>query len=402
MDRLDRTTNKIKMLHLVHSLSIGGAEIALFHYIKALGYENYEHYVYCFGVDGPVRDKIESLNVPIRMGKRVASIKRPIRFVFSVRSLIHDLLDFIKSKHIQVIQSHSGKPNQLCIAIGYLSGSVSLPTVHSTMAFIDQRKSWDIRVYLRKAVNKIIYRKAGKVLAVSQEVKEIVVKTYGLKDSKVLVLQNGIIFDDANMKTAYLEKEIPLSENLFKIIAVGRLVPLKCYDVLVQAITEVVNQGFHNVFVIIVGDGEERKKLEQLIKRLKLGSFIKFLGLRNDVLQLMKASDLFVMTSRFEGLSIAMIEAMACGLPIIASDAPGVRGHIKKGKNGLLFPIEDHKALAKIICKLANERDLREKLSYGARESFEREYDMKRNIKPLSMLIQNLVYNQKVQKMVKN
>jgi glycosyltransferase involved in cell wall biosynthesis len=100
---------------------------------------------------------------------------------------------------------------------------------------------------------------------------------------------------------------------------------------------------------------------------------------------LMKASDIFVMPSRYEGISIAMIEAMACGLPIVTSNAPGLRTYIKQGQNGLLFPVEDHKALAKCILKLAEDRNMRAKLSLGARESFDSEFDMRRNIKYLDI-----------------
>jgi glycosyltransferase involved in cell wall biosynthesis len=98
------------------------------------------------------------------------------------------------------------------------------------------------------------------------------------------------------------------------------------------------------------------------------------------IMGLMKASDIFVMPSRYEGLSIAMIEDMACRLPVVASDAPGLRDYIENGENGLLFPLEDHMALAQHIVLLATNKKLRMKLSLEARKSFEREYDMRKNI----------------------
>ena len=100
----------------------------------------------------------------------------------------------------------------------------------------------------------------------------------------------------------------------------------------------------------------------------------------------MQACDLFVMPSRYEGLSLAMIEAMACGLPIIASDVRGLKDYITNEQNGLLFPVGDYKALAERILQLANNRKLRSKLSQGARESFEKEYDMRKNIRSIDML----------------
>ena len=378
-----RKTNKIQMLHLVQNLSIGGAEILIFHYIKALGNENYEHYVYCFGADGPVRQKIESLGVPIRMGKRVASIKCPIRFVVSLQILIRDLLDFISSNRIQIIQSHLGHPNQLGVAIGKLSGVHVFPTIHNTMDLVDLRNRWDFRVYIVKLVNVIIYRLAGQIIAVSEEVKKIVRQRYHLRDSKILVLNNGIIFEDCVHRSVDLAKEFPDSLNKLKLIAVGRLTYQKAFEVLVRAIAEVTKRGQKDLFVMIAGDGEDRLKLETLIHNFRLETYIKLLGIRHDIVGLMKASDLFVMPSRFEGLSIAMIEAMACGLPVIASNAAGLRDHVKEGQNGLLFPIEDYKALAEHILLLVRDHKLRIQLAQGARESFKKGYNMRKNIKLL-------------------
>ena len=363
----------------------------LLHYIKALGMDEYDHYVYCFGSDGPVREKVEALGVPVCMGKKRASIKQPIRFGVSLLSLMRDLLIFIRSRRIQVIQSHSGHSNQLAVTIAKLSGMPAFPTVHSTMAFVDRRSSWDPRVYFIKAVDGFIYRVADRVLAVSQEIREVIHQTYGLEDSKILVLKNGIIFEDSFSEPVDLEKEFPISINKLKLIAVGRIVSLKGFDILVRAVAEVVNQGLDDLLVLITGEGKERLRLEELIRDLGVGSYVKLLGLRHDVMRLMKASDLFVMPSRYEGLSIAMIEAMACSLPIVASDAPGLRDYIKNEQNGLLFPVEDHKALAERIQRLANDKKLRVKLSHGARKSFEREYNMRRNVKSLDMLFRKYV-----------
>jgi len=381
---------KTQFLHLVQGLRMGGAEVVVFHYIRALGMKDYDHYVYCFGVEGPVKKKIEALGVPVHMGKRIAPIKQPIRFGISILSLMTDILAFIKKNRIQVIQSHLGHANKLAVAVGKLAGVPAFPTVHSTMEFEDIRSIWDPRVYLIKAVDGLIYRVADRVLAVSQEIKEIICHTFTMEDSKVLVLKNGIVFDDDVLKSEDLERESLRSENKLKVIAVGRLVPLKGFDILIKAVNEVVNQGFDDLLVLIVGgekrNGQERLRLQELILNLKIDSYVKLLGLRHDVITLMMASDLFVIPSRYEGLSIAMIEAMACELPIIASNAPGLQTCIAHRKNGLLFPIEDHKAMAKCILQLAEDRNLRDRLSLAARESFEKEYNMEENIKLLDML----------------
>ena len=377
---------KIRLLHLVVGLRLGGAEILLVQYIKSLGMKDYDHFVYCFGRSGPVREKIEALGVKVYMGKRRALINQPIRFIVHLLSLLRDLMKFIKSNRIQLIQSHLSHANKLAVLVGKLAGVPSFPTIHSTMEFVDRRSRWDFRVYINKAVDWFIFPMADQILTVSQEIKEIVHQRFRVNNSKIMVLKNGIVFDNRFSVSVDLEKEFLISENTLKIIAVGRLSYEKALEVLVQAASELVNRGMHNMFVMIAGEGQDRVRLETIVSNLRLANYIKLLGIRHDVLRLMKASDIFIIPSRYEGLSIAMIEAMACGLPIVASDAPGLNTYIVHGKNGLLFPVDNHKILAELILRLANDKKLRTRLSLAARESFEKEYDLEKNIKSLDML----------------
>lgn len=386
MNQEKSENHKIRLLHLVVTLKLGGAEILLVQYIKSLGMKDYDHFVYCFGSNGPVREKIEALGVKVYMGKRRALIKQPIRFIAHLLSLLRDLMKFIKSNRIQLIQSHLSHANKLAVLVGKLAGVPAFPTIHSTMEFVDRRSRWDFRVYINKAVDWFIFPMADQILAVSQEIKEIVHQRFRVNNSKIMVLKNGIVFDNRFSVSVDLEKEFLISENTLKIIGVGRLSYEKALEVLVQAASELVNRGMHNIFVMIAGEGEDLVRLETLVSDLGLANYVKLLGIRHDVLRLMKASDIFVMPSRYEGLSIAMIEAMACGLPIVASDAPGLKTYIVHGKNGLLFPVENHKILAELILRLANDKKLRTRLSLAARESFEKEYDLKKNIKSLDML----------------
>jgi glycosyltransferase involved in cell wall biosynthesis len=377
---------KIYILHLINSLIIGGAEVALLHYIQALGQKDYGHYVYSFGKDGPVREKIEALGVPVHFGPQRTSVKRPVSFLWNLLVLIKDLLHFIRAKNIHIIHSHLGHPNQLAVLVGKLSGIPAFPTIHSTYAFLDKRSRWDPRVHLIALVNSVIYRLADRVVTVSQEIKNIIQQRYRLKNSQIIVLKNGIIFNNNLLPHLPFEREFPDGKGKLKIVAAGRLVPLKCFDTLIKAVGEMVGQGFIDLVVLIMGDGKERFLLEKLISEMGVEKYVKLLGLRNDVVELMTESDIFVIPSSYEGLSIAMIEAMACGLAIVSSDAPGLRDYIRNGQNGLLFQVHNYKALAGSLLQLAHDEVLRASLAHAARESFEKEYDMQENIKSLDLL----------------
>lgn len=360
----------------------------LFHYTKTLGKDHYKHFVYCFGVDGPIRPLLENLGVTVVFGPKVESIKHPIKFTLSLFSLFKSLLKFIKENGIHTIHSHNAQSDKLAVVVGKLTGVPTFPTIHSTMSILDKRSKLDPRVYVNKAVDQIIYRIADRVIAVSEEVKDTVCDRYSLKGSKVIVVKNGISPNCKSQKITGQNTKTIKHKNSMKILAIGRLAFEKNYDVLIEAANICLKKGHKNIFVQIVGDGEEYGNLSTLRNSLNLGSHVELLGMRNDVLELMQESDLFVMTSRYEGLSIAMIEAFSCGLPVIASDAPGLRDCILHNENGMLFPVGDYKALAECILKIAADRDLQAHLSRGAKESFKNNYNMQTNIKPLSHLLE--------------
>jgi glycosyltransferase involved in cell wall biosynthesis len=377
---------KISVLHLLLNLEVGGAEVLLLHIIRALGTEHYKHFVYYINNDGPIREKLEALGVHVYRGERRASIIRPIRYTRSLMYLVSDLLRLIRTNQIQIIQSHLGEPNQLAVLISKLSGVPVFPTVHNPMAFLDKRSCLNFKLHLVRLANLIIYRLADLVLVVSIETKEVVQRAFHLNDSRIMLLKNGIVFNYSSGENPNSNEEFKSSTNKLKLIAVGRLVYQKSFDTLFLAMSELVNQGFEDFILLVAGEGEDRISLEKLIQKLKLSNQIKLLGLRHDIIRLMTAADVFIIPSRYEGLSLAMIEAMACGLPIIASDARGLRDYITNEQNGLLFPVRDYKALAACILRLATNKELRDRLSLGARKSFETEYDMRKNVKPLDML----------------
>lgn len=384
------TTNinkKHNLLHVVGTLGMGGAEMMLLHYTKALGNEHFHHYVYCFGVDGPIRPLLENLGVAVVFGPRVQSIKNPIKFASSLLSLFKNLLKFIREKGFVTIQSHSAQSDKIAVVVGKLAGVPAFPTIHSTMSILSKRNKLDPRVYINKVVDLIVYRVAERVIAVSDEVKDKVCNRYGLNESRVVVVKNGIFPNDLPQKNKNLSnKGIKYKKNI-KILAVGRLAFEKKFDVLIKAASANLEKGHEEIFVQIVGDGEEYDHLLALINDLRVEPHVELLGRRNDVLELMQEADLFVMTSLYEGLSIAMIEAFSCGLPVIASNAPGLRDCIIHNENGMLFPVGDHVALAECILKIVGDRNLQIHLSGGALDSFKKNYNMQTNIKPLSQLI---------------
>ena len=373
---------KKKILHVVGTLKIGGAEMMLLQYTKALGGERFEHYVYCFGSDGPVRNLLESLGVSVVFGSGLKSIINPVKFFFSLYALFKNIILYIRENNIQAIVSHSDQSDKVAVVAGKITAVPAFPTIHSTQSVLDKRNKLDLRVYINKAVDHIVYRIADMIIAVSPEVKEIVCKRYNLSASRVIVVKNGIVFHGKFRGGVFERNNFDFRKNRLKILAVGRLAYEKNFDVLIRAIAHIVEKGFTRISVQVLGDGEEYEKLSSLINSLQLNNYVELLGYKDNVIEYMLNSHVFVITSRYEGLSVAMIEAFSCSLPVVASNAPGLRDFINN-ENGILFAVGDYVDLAENIVKLFNDEKLYRLLSDGAKKSFFTNYDMTKNIKPL-------------------
>jgi len=244
-------SKKINILHLVQSLQVGGAEVLLLHYIKALGSVKYNHYIYYFGSISWIAEKLAGLGAILVKGRKRTEIKNPISFVHSHYLLLMDLLHFIRKNRIQVIISHMGQANQLSVVAGRLSKTPAFPTVHNTMAFADRRQWCDPRKILIKIFDNIIYRIADRVLVVSKEVKDIVKNTFRIEPSKITILKNGIIFDEQKYRQIDLTEEFKGAGEKIKIIAVGSLTYQKAMDVLIRSAADLIDRRFSNFLVLI-------------------------------------------------------------------------------------------------------------------------------------------------------
>lgn len=187
--------------------------------------------------------------------------------------------------------------------------------------------------YFAKILERIVLRFPKKIIAVSEKTKKELIKA-GVKKEKIVVIPNGIDLE-------FIKKVKPAKER-FDVIYVGRLVKDKNVDVLLKAIA-LLGRRKSKIRVAIVGDGPERKNLEALAEKLKIEKNVKFFGFieqYKDVIALMKSSKVFVLPSTREGFSIVCLEALACGLPVVAINGEiGLK--IENGKNGFLVELNE-------------------------------------------------------------
>ncbi len=218
--------------------------------------------------------------------------------------------------------------------------------------------------FLLTPLIKLIWEKAYKIIAINKGFKDKVRELTG--KAKVVTIPNGID------KTLFFKNPCQNNAAQIRIITVGRLATQKRFDILIDAIKKLIENGCTRSFIVeIVGEGPKKNMLRRQVNSLRLSNYIRFLGRidRNEIADKYRSSDVFALTSTYEGMSNAMLEALACGLPVVASDLPSNREIVKDGNNGFLFPPENSEILAERLNLLIKDDILRDKMSKMAVET---------------------------------
>lgn len=207
--------------------------------------------------------------------------------------------------------------------------------------------------FIWRTIVRFFCRFASRIIVASEGLRRECIDVYGSKSSKVLVIPNGI--DTERLRDATLAKPTtrPTSEK-FRIITFCRLSPEKDLDTLLAAFAVARQQV--NASLMILGDGPERQRLEILAETLNISDHVTFMGFHAEPFSLIKTADAFVHTARFEGFGNAILEAMACGVPVIATDCDfGPREIVQEGVNGMLVPPQEPLRLAEAIITMSQD-----------------------------------------------
>jgi len=218
-----------------------------------------------------------------------------------------------------------------------------------------QHKSYPLEVRLLKAIQSFYVKRARIIIVPSKYVRSLV-QGWGIPEDRIVVIHNAIRQPDvlsAEKRQARIILGFSKDERL--LITIGRLIPLKRIDQIIKIIPQL-----DNVKLIVAGDGPEKKPLERLVASLNLRDRVLLTGQvsQEEVPIYLRASDVFVLNSETEGLSHVLLEAMAVGVPIIATGAGGNPEVVEDGVNGLLIPIGDQEKLTEAILRVLQDREL--------------------------------------------
>lgn len=221
----------------------------------------------------------------------------------------------------------------------------------------------------------LLKRWADRFIVLTQDMQDEVISA-GYKSDRVIRMYNGVDTDHY----APLQSKKHLSDELTPkdktiLLYVGRLHPIKNVPLLLKSLQKALIQC-PNLFLIIVGDGEEKETLLNLTAELNLQSSVKFVGFKPDALECLQAADIFVLPSLTEGISNSLLEAMSCGLACIATDVGASREILGDGNCGVLVKSDDVNEFSNAIVRLASDKSAVEKFSELARHRVINQYSL--------------------------
>ncbi|RUS42611.1 glycosyltransferase family 4 protein [Cohnella sp. AR92] len=351
----------VRVLHLISAFQMGGAEKLLLDLAAENARDREIDFTIVVMNDLLNEELVDELR---RTGSEVHLLRRPPthrhpRYLWS-------LLRLIRRRRIQIIHAHNYGSKMWAILCKLAFPRLKVVfTIHDTN--IVSRLGAFSRWLHRWAIDRNIAI-SNSVLAECREARfDNAVRIYnGIRTAK---------FSEHRRTPASADAKAGL-----RLVNVARLTHRKKgQDVLIRAVKRCADQGL-NVTCDLIGGAYEYDKgsplyLNELVRELGLEGRVRFLGNRYDVERLLPQYDAFVLPSRFEGLGLVLLEAMAAGLPVVASNIDGPAELIENGKNGLLFPNEDDAALAEMICDLARNERLIDDLSENA-ALFVKDFDM--------------------------
>jgi glycosyltransferase involved in cell wall biosynthesis len=342
---LNKDEGKKRVLFVVPSLTGGGAERVIVHLVNNLDRNLYTPMLALGRVDGPYLKELREDVLVHDLGAERA--RRAVRAVVKA----------VRTLRPAVVVSTLGLNFAVAMARPFFPKGtrVVLREGSSPTAFLKEvEQASHTRARLYRSMYRVLYNMADRVICQSDYMLNDLATNLSLPRRKMARVYNPVDFDKIRAQTDAAPS--PYSGPGPHLVTVGNMTYAKACDVLLEGF-KLVRAEFPQATLTFVGDGDNRKSLEDLTGKLGLGEGVRFVGFQSNPFVYVKHADLFVSSSRYEGFSNVILEALACGTPVVATDCPsGNREVIEEGVNGWLAKPEDAASLAETICRAIRER----------------------------------------------
>lgn len=343
--------NKKKILFILRSLDGGGAEKVTLNVLRHLDPARFDITIFLFMKRGVYFHDVPS---HIKVVSGCKSKKLTFKYTFPI---VLPRLYKEATQHDLLIGALEFTPTYLAFLLGKLCHKPAVGWVHCSIPYMIKTIPRVAQVFHQCAA-RFVYKRLTNIVFVSNGAKESLLTWLHETENQTgwQVIYNFIdLLKLVNNTSEYKEKKI---SDLPIILAIGRLVIEKDFDLLIQAHATVLKNGISHQ-LIILGEGSQRNELEKLVMDLGVQSSVSMPGFVNNTSDYLNQASLFVLSSRFEGFGLVLLEALAANLPIVSTNCPsGPEEILMNGKYGLLVPTENIEALAEGITKMFTDNEL--------------------------------------------
>lgn len=352
---------KIKILHLISTLDIGGVQKQIFEVVSRLEGEEFSNTVGSFR-DGILRESFENAGIPVVIFPRWFRFDPLLPF---------RIAGYLVKEKIEILQTYLFTANTWGRLGGILAGS--------TVMIASERNAIPWKGSIHLFLDHILSYPTASIVTSSQAVKKLVVKRALIPSHKIRVIYNGVDiqkFSSGDKKSA--RSRLSLPPQALIIGTVGRLHWCKGHRYLLEAFKKLLPE-FPSLYLLIVGEGEERKKLEVLAYKLGVRHRVIFTGEIKEPVDYIRCMDIGVYPSLYEALGISILETLACEVPVVASKTGGIP-EIVDEKCGFLVSPGDSESLAKAINILLKDEMKRRKMGKMGREKVKENFSIEKTV----------------------
>lgn len=346
---------KTRILHVLHSLHVGGLENGVINLINHTDNKRFEHIICCIASSGPMAERLSKPVEIYSMGKGNGSdYLLPFRLARIMKKLKPDIVHTRNWSTIDGVIA--AKLAGIKLVIHGEHGREASDPIGANI--------------IRKKVRKGLSPWISEFVTVSSELRNWLIHDVGIPEKKVIQIINGV--DTEKFKPSENKRmsksKLGIAPDSFIIGTVGRLDPVKDHETLFKAFSCFSKKNKNKeVMLMVVGTGSQEEKLRALSEKLNIQDKVIFSGDREDVYPLYQCMDVYVLSSIAEGISNTILEAMACGLPIIATKVGGTPELVDDGKTGFLIAPRQYDDLSQKLSFYFNNPSFVEQYGFNGR-----------------------------------
>jgi len=358
---------RIKVIHVITRFDKGGSAENTFLTVKGLNKNKYE-VILIRGLAEESRMGTEetaaverNLREAEKCGVKIITVSELVRTIHPLHDLkaLFDLIQIFKNEKPRIVHTHTSKAGILGRWAAFFANTKIIVHTPHGHVFWGYFNKWKTGCFI--LLEKLTAFITNKIITLTEQEKRDHLQCKIAPDEKFTVIHSGVdlsAFSDSQINAPAMREKLRIPPEAFVVGTTGRLTPIKGQRYLLEA-AAMISPGNRDLFFVFLGDGELARELGKMASLLGIKN-VMFLGWRQDVPEVMSTFDIFVLPSLNEGMGKVLIEAMALGKPIVASDVGGIPDLVAHNRNGLLVPPADVEGLVDSINVLLHDPKRRE------------------------------------------